>query len=135
MQLAVSLEIVTQNFQLAVDLFAETILVEAKACQGSNQLLLRRVVIDYPLRRAQRTSFCLLSLGIPHLYTQVLTLITNVRIPHWASVRMPMTSEAKNRPLFLPTYVAQLLVYSVAVSDAFFELRCRAFPQEDKTSL
>ena len=73
MQLAVSLEIVTQNFQLAVDLFAETILVEAKGCQGSNQLLLRRVVIDYPLRRAQLTSFCLLSPGLPHLYTQVLT--------------------------------------------------------------
>eukprot|EP00752_Nemacystus_decipiens_P006399 g5763.t1 len=49
-QLAVTLEIVTKNLQLAVDLFAQTILAEAKRCQGSNQLLLQRIVIDYPLR-------------------------------------------------------------------------------------
>lgn len=52
-----SVEIVTQKFQLAVDLFAETILAEAKGCQGSNQLLLRRVVIDFPLRQASKAYF------------------------------------------------------------------------------
>lgn len=51
--LAASVEIIAKSFQLAVDLFAETILVEAKGCQGSNKLLLRRVVIDFPLRRVQ----------------------------------------------------------------------------------
>lgn len=51
--LAVSVEVIAKNFELAVDLFAETILVEAKGCQGSNQLLLRRVVIDFSLRQVQ----------------------------------------------------------------------------------
>lgn len=76
-QLAVSVEIITQNFQLAQDLFAETILVEAKGCQGSNQLLLRRVVIDYPLRQVQFILFRCLSLT--RLYT--LTPV-HERIPH-----------------------------------------------------
>ncbi|CAM9962431.1 unnamed protein product, partial [Ectocarpus sp. 12 AP-2014] len=49
-QLAASVEVVALSFQLAVQLFAETILVEAKGCQGSTQLILERVVIDFPLR-------------------------------------------------------------------------------------
>ncbi|CAM9778584.1 unnamed protein product, partial [Ectocarpus fasciculatus] len=49
-QLAASVEIVALSFQLAVQLFAETILVEAKGCQGSTKLILERVVIDFPLR-------------------------------------------------------------------------------------
>ncbi|CAM9140464.1 unnamed protein product [Scytosiphon promiscuus] len=50
-QLAVSVEVVTQHFHLAVEIFAETILGEAKGCQGSNRLLLRRVLVDFPLRQ------------------------------------------------------------------------------------
>ncbi|CAM9693893.1 unnamed protein product [Hapterophycus canaliculatus] len=52
-QLAVSVEVVTQHFHLAVEIFAETILGEAKGCQGSNRLLLRRVLVDFPLRHVQ----------------------------------------------------------------------------------
>lgn len=52
-QLAASVEVVALSFQLAVQLFAETILVEAKGCQGSTQLILERVVIDFPLRHVQ----------------------------------------------------------------------------------
>lgn len=52
-QLAASVEVVALSFQLAIQLFAETILVEAKGCQGSTQLILERVVIDFPLRYVQ----------------------------------------------------------------------------------
>lgn len=47
------MEVVALSFQLAVQLFAETILVEAKGCQGSTQLILERVVIDFPLRHVK----------------------------------------------------------------------------------
>ncbi|CAN0341437.1 unnamed protein product, partial [Ectocarpus sp. 8 AP-2014] len=53
-QLAASVEVVALNFQLAVQIFAETILVEAKGCQGSTQLILERVVIDFPLRHGMK---------------------------------------------------------------------------------
>lgn len=49
-QLAVNVEVVTQSHEVAAELFAETILMEANGCQGSSKLLLRRVVIDFPLR-------------------------------------------------------------------------------------
>ncbi len=51
MQLAVNVEVVTQSHEVAAELFAETILMEANGCQGSNKLLLRRVVIDFPSRQ------------------------------------------------------------------------------------
>lgn len=45
-----NVEVVTLSYEVAAELFAETILMEARGCQGSNQLLLRRVVIDFPMR-------------------------------------------------------------------------------------
>lgn len=56
--LEAGVEITAKTYHLAIDLFAETILVEAKGCQGSNQLLLRRVVIDFPLRRVMQSCTC-----------------------------------------------------------------------------
>lgn len=48
MNLAVNMEIVTKKIDRAVDLFAETILKDARGCQGSNRLLLRSLEIAYP---------------------------------------------------------------------------------------
>lgn len=48
MSLTVNVEIVTKHFDQAVDLFAQTILKDARGCQGSNRLLLRSLKIEYP---------------------------------------------------------------------------------------
>lgn len=48
-QLTVSVEVVAQDFERAVDLFAQTILQDVKGCLGSDRLLLRQVTIDCPL--------------------------------------------------------------------------------------
>lgn len=48
MSLTVNAEIVTKNFDQAVDLFGQTILKDARGCQGSNRLLLTSLKIEYP---------------------------------------------------------------------------------------
>lgn len=45
-RLSVNVEVVTQGFERAVDLFANVILGDVGGCQGSNRLLLRSIAID-----------------------------------------------------------------------------------------
>lgn len=94
-KLAVSVEIIAQNFQLAMDLFAETILVEAKGCQGSNKLLLRRVVIDFPLRQVQQFMF-ILSVDTSPLNWRCCRPV-HERIPYRIAVKMLLASKTNNK--------------------------------------
>lgn len=52
-QLTVNVEVVTQKFERAVGFFAEVILDDARGCQGSNRLLLQRIIIEYPFGYVQ----------------------------------------------------------------------------------
>lgn len=57
--LTVNVEVVSQDFERAVGFFANVILDDANGCQGSNRLLLRRIVFGFRSGYAcSRCSLC-----------------------------------------------------------------------------